>query len=502
MPQPWKQRRAGWIRTVSWAFLWLALGLYLLDKTARMQADPDLWGYLAFGRLFWQGGFPYKDAFAFTPIKELWIYHEWLLGVLYYKAVSLFGLQVLQYVKYATLLLTLFVLVVVARKRGGRAALVYLVALYVMPVFTMNASPTRAKVFSHLFFAVTVLVLEAARTGKQRLLLWLPPLFLVWANLHGEVAVGFLAFLAYAVGAVLDGRRREGGVYAATGLGCLAITAINPYGTSLWTFFLYAWKHPRPDILEWRSIFAFIADKPEFGVFFATLAVIVLAGVLLGRDRRDWISLLMLCGFLVAAAKSVRMLTYLCMAIILYVPALLDGAVEKVSSRVRPWRGVVLPALALVALGYSVWQAGRLWRRDIVQIRVEDAAGPVSAAGAAMYYPVDGLRFLRETRQAGRIIPQFEWGEYLLWTLPPAFKVGMDGRYETVYDDAYTRDYFAFVHGERDPAAFLDKYGADVVLLKNKEKAVARLRRTPGWLEVFHTDGYSMFYSTSFDPGR
>jgi hypothetical protein len=39
--------------------------LYCLNLTA---ADPDLWGYLAFGRLFWgQDHFPYQDVFAYVP---------------------------------------------------------------------------------------------------------------------------------------------------------------------------------------------------------------------------------------------------------------------------------------------------------------------------------------------------------------------------------------------------------------------------------------------------
>jgi hypothetical protein len=34
--------------------------LVVLNNLARTMADPDLWGYMAFGRLFWETGqFPY-----------------------------------------------------------------------------------------------------------------------------------------------------------------------------------------------------------------------------------------------------------------------------------------------------------------------------------------------------------------------------------------------------------------------------------------------------------
>ena len=39
--------------------------LYSLFGTA---ADLDLWGYMAFGRLFWEtGGFPHHDTSAYVP---------------------------------------------------------------------------------------------------------------------------------------------------------------------------------------------------------------------------------------------------------------------------------------------------------------------------------------------------------------------------------------------------------------------------------------------------
>ena len=55
---------------------------YRLTSTV---ADPDLWGYLAFGRLFWEtSAFPYEDVFTYVPTLHPWVYHEWLTGVLFY----------------------------------------------------------------------------------------------------------------------------------------------------------------------------------------------------------------------------------------------------------------------------------------------------------------------------------------------------------------------------------------------------------------------------------
>ena len=46
----------------------LLIIIFILYHLSTTTADPDLWGYLAFGRLFWdQRAFPYLDVFAYVP---------------------------------------------------------------------------------------------------------------------------------------------------------------------------------------------------------------------------------------------------------------------------------------------------------------------------------------------------------------------------------------------------------------------------------------------------
>ena len=82
-----------------------AFALLIITQTllflSRTIADPDLWGYLAFGRLFWgRGHFPYLDVFAYVPTLNLWVYHEWLTGVLFYPIYQIMGGAGLQVLKY------------------------------------------------------------------------------------------------------------------------------------------------------------------------------------------------------------------------------------------------------------------------------------------------------------------------------------------------------------------------------------------------------------------
>ena len=50
------------------------------------EADEDLWGRLASGKLtVSEGRVPRRDVFAYVPTKPLWVDHEWLSGVVFHE---------------------------------------------------------------------------------------------------------------------------------------------------------------------------------------------------------------------------------------------------------------------------------------------------------------------------------------------------------------------------------------------------------------------------------
>src|SRR4051812_27546204 len=54
--------------------------------------DPDLWGRMAVGRLFFEhGGMPRRDPFSYSPSLPEWNDHEWLSGVFFYWVHDMLG---------------------------------------------------------------------------------------------------------------------------------------------------------------------------------------------------------------------------------------------------------------------------------------------------------------------------------------------------------------------------------------------------------------------------
>jgi hypothetical protein len=105
--------------------------------------------------------------------------------------------------------------------------------------------------------------------------------------------------------------------------------------------------------------------------------------------------------------------------------------------------------------------------------------------------PVDLAGFLRANRPPGHLFHSFDFGGYLLYALAPETKVLIDGRNDTVYDDAH---FEAVTDAERSPVAFaaLDRrYAFAVAAFKWGHPGDARgafLAGNPDWALVYWDD--------------
>jgi hypothetical protein len=62
--------------------------------------------------------------------------------------------------------------------------------------------------------------------------------------------------------------------------------------------------------------------------------------------------------------------------------------------------------------------------------------------------------------------------------------VAFDGRYETVYQDDFSKEFFALLQSEDGIARFLAKYPPDYVLARSFTPLDHALRRLDGWVEL------------------
>src|SRR5580700_8029329 len=175
----------------------------LLAMTARTATDPDLWWHLRTGQWIVETGHvPRTDPFSFTRGGMPWVSHEWLSETIFYELWTRLGPGAL--IVFSSLITTAGFLLLYARcqaktqKPHWAAALTVLAA--VAAAFSWGARP---QMFTFTLASLLLWLLDRAET-RPRLLLCIPPLFLLWLNLHAGFALGPALLVLYAVGLIFE----------------------------------------------------------------------------------------------------------------------------------------------------------------------------------------------------------------------------------------------------------------------------------------------------------
>ena len=208
-----------------------------------MPVQSDTWWQLRAGQEFWSSGaVPLEETYSHTASGRVWMNHEWLSEVLFYGVYAIGGLPLLT--ALAALASTATVALLWSLMTGPT---LLRLALTGASVGTMSIAWTpRPHVFTLLLLAVCAKLLVA---GRYR---WLPPLFLLWANLHGGFTLGLALVGTSLVAAAPQGRKvmqRRLVVLAA----CLVATFITPLGVGFWLELPASLSRLREyAVLEWQ----------------------------------------------------------------------------------------------------------------------------------------------------------------------------------------------------------------------------------------------------------
>lgn len=366
-------------------------------------ADLDFWWHLKTGEQIAQTNtIPRTDIFSYTAYGHEYIDHEWLFQLTQYWIFAAFGPAGIAVAKCLVIAATLVIAGWYALRRGtGVIAATGLVFLSVAGGITRLIE--RPEIFTILFAVITYVLLdEYVRGGEARLLVAVPLLAGLWANVHAAVIVGIvIQFLVG--GAVFFENRRRFLPVTLTALASVVASLANPFGYRVLTVPFELTRIIESGVLnneEWR--------RPTFiktPIFF--LAVILVAMLLIPAVRQKrWQAVFvgMFLGYV--SLRYIRNVNLFCA----FIPLL--GAPGLAGLR-NTWRG------ALFALG-----TGSLLFVLTVYYPFE------RGFGIASYFP-DRIASYVETRNlGGRMMNSYGFGGYLVWALYPDRLIFMDGRNE------------------------------------------------------------------------
>ncbi len=206
-------------------FATLLFFLAMAAAASLMPAQSDTWWQLRAGReTITTGIIPLRDAFSHTVNGGYWPNHEWLSQVVLYGVYAVGGLPGLT--AFAAAIVTSAWAIVWRLTPGSTITRLVLSVLALAPFATEWS--LRPQIFTLLGMAITLWLLV-----KRRYFL-LPPLFAVWANMHGGVMLGGIVVASHGIASVVSERRLFTRPMIAGAL-CALATGVTPLGFSLWT---------------------------------------------------------------------------------------------------------------------------------------------------------------------------------------------------------------------------------------------------------------------------
>jgi hypothetical protein len=481
------------------------LFIALFVMATREIADPDFWWHLRTGQYILEtGSIPRTDIFSFTRAGMPWVAHEWLSELLIYALYRVGSFSALILV-FSSIISLAFAL---AWSRSEGRPYIASFALLLAALATAPTWGVRPQMFTFLFTSVYLLLLEKyRRTGRVRFLLPLPPLMLLWVNLHSGYALGLALTALFLIGLTVD---KQFAAQATTGnsgtrpvpgpagrspsvqfrplfgvLVALAVVVpINPNGL---TMFVYPFE-----TLTSRAMQTFIQEwfSPDFHLAeyqpFAWLVLALLAALALSPKRSSATDVLLLVFFGYAALRSARNIPIFALAAAPVLSEQLWALVE-----VRGWslsfgpsgptpRNIkVMNCVLLALIGSSA-----AWRINAVLSN--------QSAVVRDRYPVAAVDYLQSREPAERVYNSYNWGGYLIWRWGPNMRVYIDGRAD-VYGDPFIEEFLETYRAGPRWQVPLDKYGVQFVLVEPNAPLAVELARSGSWKRVY-SDALAVIY--------
>lgn len=459
-------RRNGWV---------ICAAILSLVLTVQPFRDSDVWWHLAMGHYIIAHGIPAVEPFSFLHAANPWVGQQWLYEVGLARVVDLGGpglASLLMGVVASSALLIAMLSIPPHRRPAGpwMAA-----ALLSSALVAAQLVGVRGQVISLFGAAVVLYVVMRWRSGSTRALLVLPPLFLVWANLHA----GFIIGLGIAVVALLTvrttGRRARLLLCAAIAASAVA-TLANPAGPGLWAYVGTTFTNPTLTgvVTEWQS--------PDFHDIWLRLfeieAVLLAAAWMLSR-RRDAFELVLAGAAFTASLQAQRNVSLF--ALIAAPQLAMYGAQAWSAPRSR------LPRLSLRRPAGS-WQRPPPWFASalVAVVAAGTAAAVVpqlTASAAASYESSHEPRAAADyvaTHLAGRRIYSIDtWTGYLAGRFPSGRVVYLYDE-TAVFGDAALQQYLDIHDLRPDWAQVISAAGIrDAILPAGGQEVAAVL--TLGW---------------------
>jgi hypothetical protein len=439
--------------------------------------DPDLWWHLKVGAtILSTHHFPTKDIYSFTAYGSPWIAYEWLGEVLLALANHAAGLRGLMALDLGLTIAILLSLYALATIRSGNSKAAGVACVVALPLVYVSLT-LRPQMFGYIFLIWTLIILDRFRQGHAKGLWLLPPLFLLWVNIHGSFVLGLFALGVYWASGLkkielgnLESRlwtqaeRVRLELVALLVMICLMVT---PYGPEACLYPIdMAFSQPInvSNIQEWQSL----AFNGLYGkVFLALVLGFLIVQITMRPAWKLEDVILALTGIAGACIHTRFLLAFVPFFTPLAAIALARGFPPYEPAKDKYGLNAIMMALVIGAIGWYFPT-----RKDLNEIMQKN-------------WPVRAIAFAREHHVPGPMLNNYGYGGYLIYSMSDANKVFVDGRGDIYERSGVLADYLSIMRLEAAAPMLLNAYNVQSCMIGHDEPLRTFLQASPGWQKVY-----------------
>lgn len=409
----------------------VVLGVSLMVKIDPVTAD--IGRHIKNGEIILSGNSDDRNAllttnyYSYTEGESSFINHHWLSGVIFFIVFKFLGFSGLSILYIAGILTAFWLMLDLVRKKISPIILGS-VALIAIPIIASRAE-VRPEVFTFLLTALFIWICSKYTEGKlsAKWLWFLPPLQILWVNLHIGFVFGLFIICAYLIGSIAGKNYIDSTRFVVVLLATCIASLINPshiYGVlyPFQIFDIYTYR-----VFENQSI-GFLSNLGVGNVFtfaaYKTLVGLVLVSYALAAIK-DWkkisVPILIIAPvFGYMGLSAIRDFPTFALVGLLALGANTVIIFEGDDKRLRLIKNETLLMLACAILILS----GAVFNVGLSASRSQNfGIGAESNINAA-------AEFFKKNNLKGPIFNNYDIGGYLIYNLFPAEKVYFDNRPE------------------------------------------------------------------------
>lgn len=435
-------------------YLTITFILIFIFFTHPFEGTGDFYHHVNTGRFIIENKvLPDLDTFSHTAKNQPWVAHSWLSGLIFYILLSNFGEISISFLSAFVAVFTLLLLFLLLRTYSI-SKIASLITLAITSLGMVSRWPQRPEIFAYPI-TIAILLVDSKKEHFQKIVILLPLLILLWANLYGSAVLFGLGLIGLLMVKQLIKDKfkipRNNRMFYLSCLTAFPISILNGYGfKTIFYFYLYIPKVSTYEG-EWAGIIRII-DKMPLGqlvtaqyyiiIYFIFLSVLAILILFSYKILRKNLYFLILASSIFLPFFAFRIFPLSSILSSLLIAVSLDYLFKKRS---------LLPIVTSLALGIIAFYI-------LIWINPPRYSSSLNIALEKM------VEFIKTNKIYGNALNLGHFGGFITYKLYPDVLVFFDTRDELYINSEGLSDLYDTYNNNKSILPLLDKYNIDLVI--------------------------------------